>query len=81
MCKISSGSCPGDCQNWSATQRTTQRFGLTSVAERAVLAGGRLDIESTPGTGTALYVHLPLPTVQRDPSMPVAGYPGEPEQN
>jgi signal transduction histidine kinase len=31
------------------------------MAERASMAGGRLEIESTPGTGTTLYLILPLP--------------------
>ena len=35
------------------------RLGLDGMAERARLVGGGLDIESTPGTGTALTLHIP----------------------
>ena len=45
-----------------------RHFGLKGMAERAQLVGGRLDIESTPGTGTTLYIHIPLPTEQHDES-------------
>jgi PAS domain S-box-containing protein len=37
-----------------------QRLGLLNMRERATLAGGRLDIESTPGTGSAVFVRIPV---------------------
>jgi hypothetical protein len=30
------------------------------MAERAALAGGQLDIETAPGAGTTIYMHVPL---------------------
>jgi PAS domain S-box-containing protein len=36
-------------------------FGLISMRQRAALAGGRLEIDSTPGVGTAIFVRVPLP--------------------
>jgi signal transduction histidine kinase len=35
-------------------------LGLTSMRERAMLAGGSLRIVSAPGKGTSLHVHLPF---------------------
>jgi signal transduction histidine kinase len=37
-----------------------ERLGLYSMRERAALLGGTVTIESSPGTGTALFVELPL---------------------
>ena len=34
-------------------------LGLKTMQERAVQAGGRLEISSTPGSGTALRVTMP----------------------
>jgi PAS domain S-box-containing protein len=34
--------------------------GLIDMRERAVLAGGAMDIESTPGSGTTVFVRIPL---------------------
>jgi PAS domain S-box-containing protein len=36
-----------------------KHLGLVGMRERAVLAGGRLEIESTPGTGSAVIVRIP----------------------
>jgi signal transduction histidine kinase len=36
-------------------------YGLLSMAERAELVGGRLNIRSRPGSGTAVTVTIPLP--------------------
>ena len=36
-----------------------RHHGLSNLRERAVAAGGRLEIDSRPGTGTRLIVHLP----------------------
>jgi signal transduction histidine kinase len=48
----------------AAAEAAPRRFGLKSMAERAVLAGGRLDIETAPGSGTTIYIHIPLQTDQ-----------------
>lgn len=37
-----------------------RRLGLRGMAERARLAGGRLDLESEPGRGTTVYLSVPL---------------------
>jgi PAS domain S-box-containing protein len=36
-------------------------LGLLGMKERALLVGGTLDIESTPGAGTTVYTRIPLP--------------------
>ena len=38
-------------------------FGLVSMRERATLVGGELEIDSTPGAGTSIFVRVPLPAV------------------
>lgn len=38
-------------------------YGLLSIAERAELVGGRLNIRSRPGTGTTVTATIPLPTL------------------
>jgi signal transduction histidine kinase len=37
-----------------------RRLGLQGIRERAMLLGGELTIESSPGRGTTLYVSVPL---------------------
>jgi signal transduction histidine kinase len=41
-------------------ERLRPGFGLVGMAERAELAGGRLDIESTPGAGTTVRARFPV---------------------
>jgi two-component system, NarL family, sensor kinase len=41
-------------------------YGLLSMAERAELVGGRLNIRSRPGSGTAVTVTIPLPSVTEE---------------
>ena len=36
-----------------------RKMGLSGMKERAALVGGTLDIESTPGAGTTLFVRIP----------------------
>lgn len=43
-----------------ADKDPARHLGLDGMRERVELAGGRLWIESTPGAGTAVHVHLPL---------------------
>jgi signal transduction histidine kinase len=50
-----------------------RRLGLAGMRERAELMGGTLAVEASPGSGTALYVRLPLERVARvDADVPVA---------
>jgi signal transduction histidine kinase len=38
-------------------------YGVLSMAERAELVGGRLNIRSRPGAGTAVTATIPLPSI------------------
>jgi two-component system CheB/CheR fusion protein len=49
-----------DLEGVTNTSGARGPFGLTSMAERAALAGGQLDIETAPGAGTTIYMHVPL---------------------
>jgi signal transduction histidine kinase len=40
--------------------RKKRRLGLVSLRERAALIGGKIEIESSPGSGTAVTVEVPL---------------------
>ena len=40
-------------------------YGLLSMAERAEIVGGRLNIRSRPGTGTAVTATIPVPSATR----------------
>ena len=42
------------------TGSTKHGFGLVGIHERARILGGRLDIRSSPGTGSTVIVTLPL---------------------
>lgn len=43
-------------------------FGLLGVLERAAVVGGTVEIDSAPGKGTRLHIHIPYPGVDgRDP--------------
>jgi PAS domain S-box-containing protein len=44
-----------------ATPQGVSGFGLISMRQRAALAGGELEVDSTPGTGTSIFVRVPLP--------------------
>jgi two-component system sensor histidine kinase UhpB len=39
---------------------TARRFGLNGMRERLALVHGQLDVESTPGHGTTLFISIPL---------------------
>jgi two-component system, NarL family, sensor histidine kinase DevS len=45
-----------------ATITPGRHHGLVNLRQRAGAAGGRLDIDTRPGAGTRLIVHLPAPT-------------------
>ena len=40
--------------------RSTQRHGLANMYESATLVGGRLEIDSAPGRGTRVNLHIPV---------------------
>jgi two-component system, chemotaxis family, CheB/CheR fusion protein len=48
--------------------RFDSRVGLRGIRERAVLAGGRAEIETAPGKGTTIFVRVPTVTAERRPS-------------
>jgi PAS domain S-box-containing protein len=50
-----------DVARYSAADERRKHFGLISMAERAGLIGGRLEIDSVPGQGTRVRAMLPLP--------------------
>ena len=37
-----------------------RRLGLLGMQERVALVGGTLEVESGPGGGTSLFIHIPL---------------------
>jgi len=49
--------------NWDAVAGatdSTDRLGLLGVRERLALVGGSLEVETSPGSGTTLLIHVPL---------------------
>jgi signal transduction histidine kinase len=46
------------------------RLGLLGMQERVELVGGRLDIESTAGTGTTVFVEIPVSMAAQPPNPP-----------
>lgn len=42
-----------------ASPEKAKRLGLRGMRERVALLGGELEIESSPGQGTTLYIRLP----------------------
>ena len=47
-------------------------YGLLSMAERAEIVGGRLNIRSRPGTGTAVTATIPIPSTARLEALEIA---------
>ncbi|MGD9964905.1 MAG: GAF domain-containing protein [Hyphomonadaceae bacterium] len=48
---------------WSETERASapsMRLGLLGMRERLALLGGTLEIETSPGAGTTILIHVPL---------------------
>ncbi len=43
-------------------------YGLISIADRVEALGGRMDLESVPGEGTAVGIRLPLPDARQAPA-------------
>ena len=62
-----------DGRGFDVESITTSReggMGLTGIQERASLMGGHLEVESTPGAGTTLFVRIPLqasPSAKTEP--------------
>lgn len=50
-----------DAEEVTARVNGQQPLGLSGMRERLSLIGGQLNIESQPGQGTALFIHVPLP--------------------
>jgi len=44
----------------SSAELREHHLGLIGMEERAAIAGGKLEIESTPGKGTIINVYIPL---------------------
>lgn len=49
-----------DAEALLKTPARNRGFGLLGMQERVALVGGSLSIESTPGTGTTVLVHIPI---------------------
>lgn len=49
-----------DVQETLVSPEKATRLGLRGVRERVVLLGGKLEIESSPGSGTSLFVRIPF---------------------
>ena len=48
---------------------SSRRIGLAGMRERAALHQGTLEIDTSPGEGTAIIVHIPLPkTMEKSPT-------------
>lgn len=53
------------------SMRQEGRYGLLGIRERAIMLGGRLDLDNPPGGGGRITVHLPLqPANPPDPPCP-----------
>ena len=47
----------------------TRKFGLHGMRERLALVHGTLDVESSPQSGTTLFVSIPLERVALGPAL------------
>jgi PAS domain S-box-containing protein len=50
-----------DVEAGTSVPGTGRQLGIAGMRERAALVGGWLDIETIPGSGTTVFVHIPLP--------------------
>ncbi|GLC25122.1 GAF domain-containing protein [Roseisolibacter agri] len=57
-----------DVDTTTARARAERRLGLAGMQERAAIVGGTVTVESSPGSGTALYVRLPVEPVSGEPA-------------
>jgi PAS domain S-box-containing protein len=63
---IEDNGCGFDAEEMINTPVRERRLGLLGMQERVALVGGALNIESTPGTGTTLYVRIPTSCQEKD---------------
>ncbi|HXF82305.1 MAG TPA: GAF domain-containing sensor histidine kinase, partial [bacterium] len=56
-----------DVQAYRANPPSAHHLGLTSMEERAGLVGGTARVESRPGEGTTVTIHIPLGRRHEDP--------------
>jgi signal transduction histidine kinase len=57
---IEDNGCGFDVEGLSTVSVGQRRMGLLGMEERTALVGGTLNIESSPGTGTTIFVRIPL---------------------
>jgi len=62
---VEDDGCGFDVQHVFKEEAGRSKLGLYGMQERAELIGGRLDIESQPGVGTAIYLRVPLDDMER----------------
>jgi signal transduction histidine kinase len=53
-------------QGFDASLKKTDSFGLVGIRERALMLGGRVDIDSHPGKGTEIVVRIPVQTIMEE---------------
>jgi PAS domain S-box-containing protein len=58
---VEDDGCGFDLKRATTAPGAQRKLGITGMEERVALVGGRLTIESAPGDGTTVYVHIPLP--------------------
>ena len=49
-----------DLTKKSSSRRSGKGLGLVGMGERAILIGGEIEIESSPGNGTTIYIRVPF---------------------
>ncbi|WP_427914941.1 CHASE3 domain-containing protein [Ramlibacter sp. MMS24-I3-19] len=54
-----------DVERYRSREERTRHFGLVSMAERAAMAGGHLEIDSAPGRGTCIRASFVVPAAQQ----------------
>jgi signal transduction histidine kinase len=62
-----------DAKEWRAQCLNGDHLGLLGIDERARLLGGTFRVESHPGTGTSLFIEIPLPAKANEPNTNLAG--------
>jgi signal transduction histidine kinase len=63
---IEDNGCCFDVEHMINTPVKDRRLGLLGMQERVALVGGTLNIESTPGIGTTLYVRIPTSCAEKE---------------
>jgi PAS domain S-box-containing protein len=56
---VEDDGCGFDAEALMSRPMSERRLGLLGMQERVALVGGRLTIESTPGAGTTVLIHIP----------------------